>query len=102
MGKTGHEGPGAGLSKRWGLPEFTMGRGRAEVLFIGVETIAPHSPLRPRTLRVALPIAPHPPTHIHVQFKHQSAARTRLPLQRVNSYVYTSKSRIETRTIVLK
>lgn len=78
-----------------------MGRGRAEVLFIGVETIAPHSPLRPRTLRVALPIAP-PPTHIHVQFKHQSAARKLLSLQRVDAHVYTSKRRIEIRTIVLK
>lgn len=64
MGKTGHEGPGVGLSKRWGLPEFAMGqRGGTEGLFIGAETIAPHSPLRPRTLQVALPIAP--PLHVH-------------------------------------
>lgn len=83
MGKTGHEGPGVGLSKRWGLPEFAMGRGGAEVLFIGVETIAPHSPLRPRTLQVALPIAPPP---IRVQCKHQSAAWKLFPLQKVNSY----------------
>lgn len=93
MGKTGHEGPGAGLSKRWGLPEFTMGWGRAEVLFIGVETIAPHSPLRPRTLRVALPIAP--------QFKHQSAARTQLPLQS-QLLCIDLKNHTETMTTVLK
>lgn len=65
---------GACLSSRW---DVGMGGGGAEGLFIGVETIGPHSPLRPRTLQVALPIAPPPP--VTVRYQHQ------LLLQKLNS-----------------